>query len=186
MAWQLKKTIVLVGMMGSGKTAVGTALAALLGVPFVDSDREIEAAANLTIAEIFERFGEPMFRDKEAQVLVRLLAGPPVVLSTGGGAFLRAENRDEIARLGVSVWLDAPLEVLWGRVKGKNTRPLLRNDDPKGTLQRIYDDRVPVYGLADLTVSTLPVLPLAGMAARVAAAVARDRPDVLMGEQQNA
>lgn len=179
MTWHLKKTVVLVGMMGSGKTAVGTALATLLGVPFLDSDREIESAANLTIAEIFERYGEPVFRQKESQVLSRLLAGPPVVLSTGGGAFLAAENREAITAAGVSVWLDAPLEVLWSRVKGKSTRPLLHTADPRATLARIYAERVPVYALADVAVSTVPVVPVAGMAERVAGAVAAARPDVL-------
>lgn len=177
---RLEKTLVLVGMMGSGKTAVGTALADLLGVPFVDSDREIEAAAQLTIAEIFERYGEAFFRRKEAQVLGRLLEGPPRVLATGGGAFLRAENREAIAAAGaVSVWLDAPLEVLWRRVRHKTTRPLLRTEDPRGTLARLLAERAPVYALADVAVSAVPETTVPEMARRVLEAVAAARPDAL-------
>lgn len=145
---RLNKTIVCVGMMGAGKTAVGRALAHELNVPFVDSDAEIVAAANLEISEIFERYGEPFFRDRETQVIKRLLEGQPCVLSTGGGAFLRQENRDAIEQGGVSLWLDADLDVLWSRVKNKDTRPLLKTADPFETLKSIYDERCPIYELA--------------------------------------
>lgn len=175
----LHKTIVFVGMMGAGKTAVGRTLAAHLGVTFRDSDHEIEKAANMTIAEIFERDGEPFFRRKESQVIGRLLEGPPGVLSTGGGAFLAPENRQMISELGVSVWLNAELELLWDRVRHKNTRPLLRTADPFGTLQRLYERRVPVYSQADITVRSERGLSLDSMAERVAAALVADRPDVL-------
>lgn len=146
--YQLNRTVVLVGMMGSGKSAIGRNLAASLHVPFVDSDAAIEEAAALTIAEIFARDGEAFFRRRETEVLKRLLSGPPKIVSTGGGAFLSAENREAIAQMGVSVWLDADLETLWERVKNKDTRPLLRTADPKATLAKIYDDRTPIYALA--------------------------------------
>ena len=129
-SWRVKKTIVMVGMMGAGKTAVGTQLARLLSVPFVDSDEEIVKAANRSIAEIFERDGEAFLRRKEAQVIGRLLKGRPGVLSTGGGVFLQDENRLALTRGGVSVWLKADLPLLWSRVRHRNTRPLLRTADP--------------------------------------------------------
>jgi shikimate kinase len=146
----LQRTVVLVGMMGSGKTAIGRSLAARLGVAFLDSDAEIEAAANATIAEIFARDGEAFFRRRETEVIGRLLAGAPVVLSTGGGAFLAERNRAAISAQGVSLWLDAPLDLLWERVRHKETRPLLRTADPQQTLARLFAERVPVYRLADL------------------------------------
>lgn len=164
---RLAKPVVLVGMMGAGKTAVGNALSGLLGVPFLDSDREIEAAANATIAEIFERDGEPFFRARETEVLTRLLQGPPCVLSTGGGAFLSERNRAVIDRHGVSVWLDASLELLWSRVRHKTTRPLLMTDDPKATLAEIFAARVPIYAKARLRVPAEPDLSIEDMAARV-------------------
>lgn len=150
--FQLKKTVVLVGMMGSGKTAIGTALAQRLGVPFLDSDAEIVAAANMTIAEIFARDGEPFFRKKETQVLDRLLRGAPAILSTGGGAFLQPGNRHLIAERGVSLWLRADLPLLWSRVRHKTTRPLLMTDDPYATLKSIFEERDPIYAKAQLSV----------------------------------
>ncbi len=150
--WRLKRTVVLVGMMGSGKTAIGKALALKLGVPFLDSDAAIEEAAQATIAEIFARDGEAFFRDREAEVIARLLSGVPAVLSTGGGAFMAERNRVAISAKGVSLWLDVPLDVLWERVRHKETRPLLRTADPRGTLADIFEKRVPVYRLADLRV----------------------------------
>ena len=178
MVWRLKKTIVMVGMMGAGKTAVGTQLARILGVPFLDSDEEIVKAANRTIAEIFERDGEPFFRAKEAQVIARLLHGEPAVLSTGGGAFLQAGNRAAISASGVSVWLKADLDLLWARVRHKTTRPLLRTPDPRGTLAELLAVRGPVYALADLTVESRPEYSIEAMAETVAAALLT-RPDVL-------
>lgn len=175
---KLKKTVVMVGMMGAGKTAVGRALAARLAVPFLDSDAEIETAANLTIPEIFVRDGEPFFRRKESQVISRLLDEERGILSTGGGAFLAAENRDLISQRGVSVWLKADLDVLWNRVKHKSTRPLLRTDNPRATLGMLYQARVPLYAKADLTVSSDGEASIEQMVDRVLIALAT-RPDVL-------
>lgn len=174
----LKKTIVMVGMMGAGKTAVGRALAARLNAPFLDSDHEIEAAANMTIPEIFERDGEPFFREKETQVISRLLEEERGVLSTGGGAFLAEVNRDVIAEKGVAVWLQADLEVLWNRVKHKDTRPLLRTADPRATLAGLYEARVPLYAKADVIVRSDGQVSIEGMVDRVLEAL-RARPDVV-------
>jgi len=154
MTWTLKKTVALVGMMGAGKSAVGKALAERLNVAFLDSDQEIESASNLSIAEIFVRYGEPFFREKEAQVIERLLIGKPGILSTGGGAFLAERNRQNMSRLGVSLWLNAGPDVLWNRVKHKTTRPLLQTEDPYRTLLDIHTARTPFYALADLQVSS--------------------------------
>ncbi|MCU0801185.1 MAG: shikimate kinase [Rhodobacteraceae bacterium] len=170
----------MVGMMGAGKTAVGTALARLLSVPFLDSDEEIVRAAQRTIAEIFERDGEPFFRARESEVIGRLLRGPPCVLSTGGGAFLAESNRAMIAAHGASVWLRADLDLLWQRVRHKTTRPLLRTANPRQTLAEILAARAPLYALADLIVDSQPDASVEGMATRVAAALAA-RPDVLEG-----
>ena len=151
--YDLRRTVVLVGMMGSGKTAIGRALALRLNVPFVDSDAAIEEAAASSIADIFARDGEAFFRKREAEVLRRLLSGPPRIVSTGGGAFLASANREIIAQMGVAVWLDADLETLWERVRHKDTRPLLRTADPKATLAALFKERSPVYGLAGLKIS---------------------------------
>ena len=150
--YKLTKTVVMVGMMGAGKTAVGTALAHLIGVPFIDSDAQIEEAANMTIAEIFSTYGEAFFRDKESLVLSRLLDESPSILSTGGGAFLQTSNREMISERGLSVWLKADRNLLWARVKHKTTRPLLRVPDPKGKLFDLLEAREPSYRLAGLTV----------------------------------
>ncbi len=150
--FELHRTIVLVGMMGSGKTAIGKALSTRLGVPFLDSDAEIEAAANATIAEIFERDGEEFFRRRESEVINRLLSGEPCVLSTGGGAFLAERNRAAISEMGVSLWLNASLETLWERVRHKTTRPLLRTANPKQTLTDLLNTRLPIYRQANLVV----------------------------------
>lgn len=146
----LRRTVVLVGMMGSGKTAIGRALAQRLDVAYVDSDEEIEKAANASISEIFDRSGEPFFRDREAEVIERLLQSDPCVLSTGGGAYLAERNRAAISARGVAVLLDADIELLWDRVRHKDTRPLLRTADPRATLEAIYRDRAPIYAKADL------------------------------------
>lgn len=159
-------------MMGAGKTAVGTALARRLGVPFLDSDEEIVKAAQMSVAEIFERDGEPFFRARESEVIERLLAGPPAVVSTGGGAFLSEENRQMIARMGVSVWLKADLELLWNRVRHKTTRPLLRTADPRATLASLLERREPFYALAELAVEAEPSLSVEEMAQKVMGALA--------------
>lgn len=178
--WKLKKTVVLVGMMGAGKTAVGKALAVRLAVPFLDSDAEIEQAANMSIAEIFARDGEAFFRDRETQVIDRLLEGERGILSTGGGAFLSERNRNLISRKGVSVWLKADLALLWSRVKHKDTRPLLRTADPYGTLRDLYETRLPFYQEADLTVTAQPDYSIDTMAEKVLEALTT-REDVLEG-----
>ena len=154
MTRRLKKTVALVGMMGAGKSAVCKALAERLDVDFLDSDQEIEAASNLSIAEIFTRYGEPFFRQKEAQVIKRLLVGKPGILSTGGGAFLAQGNRQNMHHLGVSVWLNAEPDVLWSRVKHKSTRPLLQTENPYQTLVELFTVRTPIYALADVQVSS--------------------------------
>ncbi|WP_255743723.1 shikimate kinase [Aliiroseovarius sediminis] len=178
LAFKVKKSIVMVGMMGAGKTAVGQAVANRLRVPFLDSDEEIVRAANMSISEIFERDGEDFFRDREAEVIGRLLDTERAVLSTGGGAFMSARNRAMIAERGVAVWLKADLELLWARVRHKDTRPLLRTPDPKATLTQIYDARVPIYAKADLSVAAQPGYSIADMADAVVQALLT-RPDVL-------
>lgn len=178
MAFKLKKSIVMVGMMGAGKTAVGQAVANRLRVPFLDSDEEIVRAANMSIAEIFERDGEAFFRDRESEVIGRLLDTQRAVLSTGGGAFMSERNRQMIAQRGVAVWLKADLDLLWARVRHKDTRPLLRTPDPKATLTDIYNTRVPVYAKADLAVEAQRDYSIAEMADAVVAALLT-RPDVL-------
>ena len=175
---RLKRSVALVGMMGSGKTAVGRALATRLGVPFVDSDQEIEEAAAATIAEIFARDGEPFFRDREAEVIARLLKTGPQILSTGGGAYLAERNRAAISRHGVAVWLDADLDLLWDRVRHKDSRPLLRTPDPKATLAEIYEALVPVYRLAYLAVRADRRYAVEDMTDAVVLKLA-ERPDVL-------
>ena len=175
---RLKKTVVMVGMMGAGKTAVGTALARILSVDFLDSDDEITKAADRSIAEIFERDGEPFFRARESEVLARLLRGAPCILSTGGGAFLAAANRSLIHEVGISVWLRADLDLLWQRVRHKTTRPLLRTASPRDTLRALYEARVPYYSQADLVVDSLADMSVEAMAQRVAEALT-GRPDVL-------
>ena len=164
--------------MGSGKTAVGAALARMLDVPFLDSDTEIVRAANMSVAEIFERDGEAFFRQKETQVITRLLETERCILSTGGGAFLAEQNRDVIAKKGVAVWLRAELDLLWARVRHKNTRPLLRTSNPRATLKELCEARNPVYELADLAVDARGEYSIDEMAGKVARALLT-RPDVL-------
>ncbi len=149
------RSVVLVGMMGAGKTSVGKRLAARLGLPFVDADAEIEAGAQLTISEIFERFGELYFREGERKVIARLLNGGPLVLATGGGAFMNATTRQNIARHGVSVWLKPSFDILLARVRKKSNRPLLKTADPEQTLRRLLEERAPTYALADFTIESL-------------------------------
>jgi len=148
------RSIVFVGLMGAGKTAIGRKVAALLGLPFVDSDQEIESVSRMTIPELFERYGEPEFRALEQRVIHRMLESGPQVLSTGGGAFMNEQTREWIAGRGVSIWLKADIDVLFARVSKKQNRPLLKNPDPRGTLERLMNERYPVYALADVTVAT--------------------------------
>lgn len=174
----LKKTVAMVGMMGAGKTAVGRAVAAKLGVPFIDSDAEIERAANLSVPEIFQRDGEAFFRKRESEVIARLLENETCILSTGGGAYLSERNRKLISERGVAIWLNADIELLWSRVKHKTTRPLLRTSDPKATLTSLYEVRVPLYQMADLNVACEQGLSIDAMADRVIETLA-SRDDVL-------
>ena len=146
------RSIVLVGMMGAGKSSVGRRLAARLGLAFVDADIEIEAAAGMSIADIFAAHGEAYFRSGEARVIARLLEGGPQVMATGGGAIMNPDTRALIGVKGVSVWLDADYEVLLRRVKRRTDRPMLKTVDPAETLRRLLDERRPVYGQADLTI----------------------------------
>ena len=151
------RSIVLVGMMGSGKSSIGRRLATRLAIPFVDADGEIEAAAGMTIPEIFERHGEPYFRAGEARVIARLLDNGPQVLATGGGAFMNPDTRATIRAKGVSVWLKAEIDILIKRIKRRNDRPMLNTDDPAATLAALVAQRYPVYAEADLTVHSRDV-----------------------------
>ena len=150
----VQRTIVLVGLMGVGKTTVGRRLARALGLPFKDADAEIEVAAGRSVTDIFAERGEAEFRSGERRVIRRLLDGPPMVLATGGGAFMNGETRRVIRARAVSVWLRADLDVLVRRVRRRDTRPLLREADPRAILERLAQERYPVYAEADLTVDT--------------------------------
>ncbi|HEY1979433.1 MAG TPA: shikimate kinase [Xanthobacteraceae bacterium] len=153
------RSIVLVGMMGVGKSSIGRRLGARLGVPFVDADSEIEAAAGgMAIADIFARHGEAAFRTLEARVIARLLEGGPQVLATGGGAVMNDSTRAAIKAKGVSIWLSADVDVLMRRIsKRKHERPMLHTDDPTATLRQLLADRTPAYAQADLTVQSREV-----------------------------
>jgi len=146
------RAIVLVGMMGAGKSSVGRRLAGRLGIPFVDADSQIEEAAQMTIPEIFEKYGEADFRSVEARVIARLLDGGPQVLATGGGAFMNPSTRAAVRARGVSFWLKAEVDVLLRRVKRRSDRPLLQAGDPAETLKRLMAERYPVYAEADVTI----------------------------------
>jgi shikimate kinase len=149
-----RRTIVLVGLMGAGKTNIGRRLAARLNLPFFDSDNEIETAAGESVEEIFRYRGEAAFRDGERRVIARLLKRPTHVLATGGGAFMDQETRAAIVRRGVSVWLRADLDVLLARVSRRNNRPLLQQSDPRGVLAALIEERYPVYAEADLAIDS--------------------------------
>jgi shikimate kinase len=152
------RSIVLVGMMGVGKSSVGRRLAARLGIPFVDADTEIEKAAGMSIADIFARHGEADFRGGEARVIARLLEGGPQVLATGGGAVLNPDTRAGIRAKGISIWLSADFDVLMRRInKRRNERPLLQTSDPAATLRQLLVEREPIYAQADLTVQSREV-----------------------------
>jgi shikimate kinase len=149
-----ERSIVLVGLMGAGKSTVGRRLASVLRLPFHDADQEIETAAGCSISDFFERYGEPAFRDGERKVIARLLAGPRHVLATGGGAFMDPTTRALIKDQGLSVWLRANIDLLMERVTKRPTRPLLKNEDPRGTMERLMAERYPVYAEADITVDS--------------------------------
>ena len=149
-----RRSVVLVGLMGAGKSTVGRRLAARLSLPFTDADQEIEAAAGMSIPDIFALHGEPYFRDGERRVIARLLRDGPAVLATGGGAYMDPQTRARIAESGVSVWLKADFDVLMRRVRKRSTRPLLQNPDPEGTMRRLMELRHPVYATADITIDS--------------------------------
>jgi len=146
------RSVVLVGMMGAGKSTIGRRLSARLRLPFFDADTEIEAAAGMSIPDIFESHGEPHFRDGEARVIARLLDGGPAVLATGGGAFMREDTRGRIHEKAVSVWLKADADIIMRRVKRRADRPLLQTADPVATVGRLIEEREPVYQRADITI----------------------------------
>jgi shikimate kinase len=153
-----RRSIVLVGMMGAGKSSVGRRLAAWLGIPFIDADAEIEKAAGMSIPDIFSIHGESDFRSGEARVIARLLESGPQVLATGGGAFMNADTRAAIRAKGISIWLNADRDVLMRRIsKRRNERPLLQTTNPAETLERLLAERSPIYGQADLTVQSREV-----------------------------
>jgi shikimate kinase len=149
-----RRSIVLVGMMGSGKSSIGRRLALRLGIPFSDADAEIEKAAGMSIPDIFSVRGEAEFRYGEARVILRLLENGPQVLATGGGAFMNSDTRAAIASKGISIWLNADFDVLLKRIRRRQDRPLLKTADPAETLRKLIEERYPVYALADLTVES--------------------------------
>jgi shikimate kinase/3-dehydroquinate synthase len=169
------RSIVLVGLMGAGKTAVGRRLAQALGLPFIDTDQEVEAAAACSVSEIFQRFGEPAFRDVERRVIRRLLDGSRVVLATGGGAFMDRETRALISARGLSIWIRAPLPLLLKRVAGRTHRPLLMSGDPVQILQGLIDLRHPIYAEADIVIESRDE-PVDSMARRLTEAVLAHEP----------
>ncbi len=148
------RSLVMIGLMGAGKSAIGRRLGKRLGLRFVDADKEIEAAAGKTINEIFADHGEEYFRDGERRVIARLLGEGPIVLATGGGAYMNEQTREEIAEKGLSIWLRAELDVLMERVSRRDTRPLLKAGDPREIMQRLMDERYPVYAGADVTIES--------------------------------
>ena len=151
---ELPRTLVLIGLMGAGKTAIGRRLAARLHLDFVDADHEIERAAGCTVEDIFTAWGEPAFRDCERRVISRLIDGPVHVLSTGGGAFMNGEIREMIARKGISLWLRADVDVLLARTSRRSNRPLLKQGDPRQILEQLVTIRHPVYAQADIVVDS--------------------------------
>jgi len=151
---RLARTVVLVGLMGAGKSCVGRRLASRLNMDFVDADVEFEAAAGCTISDYFARFGEAGFRDGERKVIARLLDGPPVILATGGGAFIDPATRRRIKETGISVWIRAELDLLLKRTVGRDHRPLLKQGDPREILGRLMEARYPIYAEADITVES--------------------------------
>lgn len=150
-----RRSIILIGLMGAGKTTLGRRLAKHLNLPFKDADQEIEAAAGMNVAEFFATFGEEKFRDGEEKVISRLLDNGPQILATGGGAYMRQATRDNIKQKGISIWLRGDLELLMERIALRQTRPLLQVDNPKQVMQKLIDERYPVYELADITIDTI-------------------------------
>ena len=165
--YKIKKMLVLVGLMGAGKTSVGKKLAEKLKVGFLDADHEIELAAGMSIVEIFDKFGENYFREGECKVIKRLIKLKPQILATGGGAFLSQEIRDIIKLYGVSIWLKADLETLWSRVSANSNRPLLNKLNPKSTLEQLLQTRYPVYKQSDITIESTEKISHAAMVRKI-------------------
>lgn len=151
---KINRSIVLVGLMGAGKSSIGRRLSVALGLAFVDADHEIEKAAGCSVEDYFDQYGEAAFRDGERKVMKRLLAGEPQIIATGGGAFMDEQTRAEIMRTGISVWLRADLDVILRRCMRRQNRPLLKQGDPKAILQELMNDRHPVYELADIVIDS--------------------------------
>jgi shikimate kinase len=175
-----RRSIVLVGMMGAGKSSIGRRVALRLGIPFIDADAEIEKAAGMSISDIFAIRGEAEFRAGETRVIARLLESGPQVLATGGGAFVNSETRAAVAAKGISIWLKADFDVLLKRIRRRHDRPLLKTEDPGATLRKLMQERDPIYALADLTVQSRDVLHdrivdeiVSALAGRLGAACAR-------------
>lgn len=152
-----RRNLVFVGLMGAGKSAIGRIVAQQLGLPFIDTDNEIERVSRMTISELFAAYGEQEFRALETRVIKRLLKAGPRVISTGGGAFINDNTRRQIERGGLSIWLKADLDVLWERVNKRDHRPLLKTENPKQTLENLMNQRYPVYALADIVVQSRDV-----------------------------
>jgi shikimate kinase len=167
-----RRSLVLVGLMGCGKSSIGKRLATRLALPFIDADEEIERVAQKSISEIFADHGEAFFRDREAKVIARLLGNGPQVLATGGGAFITAETRHKIREAGISIWLRAELQVLMRRVGKRDSRPLLKCGDPEQVMRSLMATRYPIYAEADLTVESRDI-PHDGIVAEIIAALAR-------------
>lgn len=152
-----KRALVFVGLMGAGKSVIGKMVANAIGVPFIDSDNEIEEASRMPISDIFASYGETEFRALEGRVISRLLKDGPIVLSTGGGAFINPATRQEIRQKSLSVWLKADLDVLWERVRRRSHRPLLQTENPRETLRNLMEQRYPIYAEANLVVNSRDV-----------------------------
>ncbi len=147
-----QRPVVLVGLMGAGKSTIGKKMASMLELPFFDLDTEIENVSRMSVTELFASYGEPEFRDLERRVMQRLLEGGSMILATGGGAFMNEQTRENITEAGISVWLNAELDVLMERVLRRHDRPLLKNDDPRAVMQKLMTERYPVYATADLSI----------------------------------
>lgn len=152
-----RRNLVMIGLMGAGKSAIGRLTAQALGIPFIDTDHEIERVSRMTISELFAAYGEEEFRALEARVIKRILRSGPRVVSTGGGAYINERTRRHIRRGGLTVWLNAELDVLWERVSKRDTRPLLKTENPRQTLENLMQARYPVYAEADLAVMSRDV-----------------------------
>ncbi len=158
-AVEIDRTIVLIGLMGAGKSCIGRRIARILKMPFFDSDHEIETAAGCSISDIFSRYGEAAFRDCERKIIARLLDGPPCILASGGGAFMNEHTRSVIVEKGISLWLRADLDLLVSRTEGRTHRPILQNGNGREILARLIDERYPVYALADIVVDSEDTVP---------------------------